>query len=179
MKALSSLVLTLLLASSVVMQTAGRRVADLRGRNLIGGNKIVGNLPKGYEDFSTLWVEYKAPPGYKTNSDDDYNELLIPDKEGKMAVGGHMVFKGKGSEYLSYEYKTAFLIEKANEPIRLIFDTEVVEGVHYHFEGVFLERKADGSAQDNAHLEGSMTKFLNGKKVSENRLRFSPFIIME
>ena len=179
MKVLSILVLTFILSSSAISQPSGRRVADSIGSNFIGGNKIAGDMPKGYEDFLMLWVDYKIPQGYSLNSIDAFRSLLIPDKGGKIVVGGRVVFKGKVSKYLSYEYKSASLIEKANAPIRLIFDTEIVEGVSYHFAGTYLERRGDSSVSENVHLEGVMTKRVNGQKVSENKLRFSPYIILE
>ena len=178
MKPLSTLVLTLILLPSVIAQTSGHRIADAL-RHFIGGNKIVGDFPKGYEEFLVLWVDYKVPQGYNLSSVDAFRSLLIPDKEGKIAVGGRVVFKGKVSEYLSYEYKSASLIEKANEPIKLIFDAEVVEDVSYHFEGTYLEKQGDSSARENVHLEGVMTRLVNGQKVAENKLRFSPYIILE
>lgn len=179
MKGLSILILTLMLSSPAIAQTSGHRVADAVGGNFIGGNKIVGDLPKGYEDFLMLWVDYKVPKGYDVSSNDAYRPLLIPDKEGKIAVGGRVVFKGKASKYLSYEYKSASLIERANEPIRLIFDTEVVEGVSYHFEGTYLGRKGNSSTGNNVQLGGKMTKLVNGQRVAEHTMRFSPYIILE
>jgi hypothetical protein len=174
MKGLSILLLTMTLSLPAIAQTSGHRVADA-----IGGNKIIGDLPKGYEDFLALWVDYNVPKDYHLSSVDAYRSLLVPDKEGKIAVGGRVVFKGKASRYLSYEYKSALLVEKPGESIKLIFDTEVVEGVSYHFEGTYLERKKDSFAGHSLHLEGVMTRLVNGQRVAENKLRFLPYAILE
>ena len=63
--------------------------------------------------------------------------------------------------------------------MRLVFATKTVEGASYRFDGRYLEDFGKEIAGDGAYLEGKMTKLVNGQAVSENRLRFAPYIMME
>lgn len=59
------------------------------------------------------------------------------------------------------------------------FTTRTRGGTSYRFRGRFLRggvyAEMDSSVWDQPLLEGTLTKFKNGKKVSESRMRFSYF----
>lgn len=59
------------------------------------------------------------------------------------------------------------------------FTTRARAGISYRFTGRFLRggvyAEMDSSVWDQALLEGTLTKFKNGKKISESRMRFSYF----
>lgn len=59
------------------------------------------------------------------------------------------------------------------------FTTRARGGVSYRFAGRFLKggvyAEMDSSVWDQPLLEGTLTKFKNGKKVAESRMRFSYF----
>jgi hypothetical protein len=59
------------------------------------------------------------------------------------------------------------------------FKTRARSGISYSFSGRFLKggvyAEMDSSAWDQPLLEGTLTKFKNGKKIAESRMRFSYF----
>ncbi len=61
----------------------------------------------------------------------------------------------------------------------LTFSTRARGGTSYKFAGRFLKggvyAEMDSSVWDQPLLEGTLTKFKNGKKVAESRMRFSYF----
>ena len=61
----------------------------------------------------------------------------------------------------------------------LTFTTAVRQGTSYRFTGRFLKggvfAELDSSAWDQPILEGTLSKFKNGKKVTESRMKFSYF----
>ena len=174
----------------VVEGHSSHRVADALGGGYIGGNKIAGDRPKGYEDFLVLWVDFNPAafrkfPLTKQSMKQSVQESLYPDSQGRIAVGGRVVFKGlrhpQGSstsdgEYLSFEFSEAYLIDLDARPIGLIFDTAPIDGVHYHFEGKYVD---DKTGRDGVHLEGTMRKLRNGEKLTETDLSFVPYNIIE
>ena len=186
MKLLLILTVILILSPPAVAQNSENRVAEALGGDYIGGNKIVGESPAGYEDFLVMWVDdigicRKDVPVNR-------RENLLPDRSGRIAVCGRVVFKGwrypqggsdSDGKYLSYEFKEAYLIERKGGPVRLAFDTKAVNGVSYHFEGVYLQNRNNQSGDGGAHLEGKGRKLQNGRKITETTLRFSPYIIIE
>lgn len=62
---------------------------------------------------------------------------------------------------------------------RLTFKTRARGGTSYSFTGRFLRggvyAEMDSSVWDQSLLEGTLTKFKNGKKIAESRIRFSYF----
>lgn len=62
---------------------------------------------------------------------------------------------------------------------KFTFTTRAIRGTSYSFSGRFLKGGAyaemDSTLWDQALLEGTLTKFKNGKKVTESRMRFSYF----
>jgi hypothetical protein len=61
----------------------------------------------------------------------------------------------------------------------ITFTTRARSGISYKFSGRFLKggvyAEMDSSVWDQPLLEGTLTKFKNGKKVAESRMRFSYF----
>jgi hypothetical protein len=61
----------------------------------------------------------------------------------------------------------------------LTFTTRARRGTSYSFKGRFLKdgvyAEMDSSLWNQSMLEGTLTKFKNGKKVAESRMRFSYF----
>ena len=164
-------------------QTPATRVADLVGGKYVSGNIITGPPPAGYERFLVMWVD---DPGIcRRDVHVNLRENFLPDAAGRIAICGRVVFQGKNfpqggsvadGKYLSYEFKDAHLIDLKGTPVRLEFITRTVEGVYYRFHGTYLEHQ---NATEGMYLEGNMTKFVNGQRVSENKLRFSRYVIME
>src|SRR4051794_8793173 len=57
----------------------------------IGGSKLYGSPPEGYEDLLALWVDDRSQRGFLGRN---YRRYLIPDKNGMIPVLGRLVFKG-------------------------------------------------------------------------------------
>lgn len=61
----------------------------------------------------------------------------------------------------------------------LTFKTQSRGGISYSFSGRFLKggvfAEMDSAAWNDSFLEGTLTRFKNGKKVAESRMRFSYF----
>ena len=61
----------------------------------------------------------------------------------------------------------------------ITFRTRTRAGISYGFRGRFLKggvyAEMDSSVWDQPLLEGTLTKFKNGKKIAESRMRFSYF----
>ena len=173
----------LFLSLPTIAQTPGTRVADLVGGKYISGNKIAGQPPAGYKRFLVMWVD---DPGIcRRDLHVNTKENFLPDATGRIAICGRVVFQGKhfpkgGSvadgKYFSYEFKEAYLVDLKGTPVRLEFITRTVDGVHYRFNGTYLEPRNENQA---VYLEGNITKFANGQRLTETKLRFVPYVIME
>jgi len=158
------------------------RVADSEGGKYIGGYRIAGQPAAGYQRFLVMWVD---DPGI-CHRDLHVNtkERYLPDKSGRIAICGRVVFKGNNfpdasvpdREYLSYEFKEAYLIDIKEKRIRLELATETVDGVYYRFSGDYVEPP---NMTGNIYLMGNMSRFLNGQAVSLMTLGFSRYGIVE
>jgi hypothetical protein len=186
MRLLTVLTTMLLLSSLAKGQTNNSRVPDALGYGYIGGNQIAGKHPKCYQDFLVMWVDRIGI--CRRDAAVNRRQNLLPGASGRISVCGRVVFKGwrypqgdtdSDGKYRSYEFKEAYLIDLGEEPVRLVFDTRELDGVGYHFEGVYLEKRRVQSDDESIHLEGEMTKFLSGRKVSQAKLHFSPYRIIE
>jgi len=111
----------------------------------------------------------------------------MPDSQGRISVAGRVVFKGprypdgdgmSDGRYTWYEFKDAYLVERTEEPVKLIFDTEVVNGVSYHFEGGYIEA-GTSSKEGKVHLIGLMSQIRAGNNVTATTLPFQPFQMLE
>jgi len=169
--------------SLTAAQTPATRVADLVGGKYIGGNKLTGQAPSGYEKFLVMWVD---DPGIcRPDLHVNYRQNYLPDPAGRISICGRVVFQGikfpKGDsvadgKYLSYEFKEAYLFDLRGMPVRLQFVTQTIAGVSFRFNGSYLETPNE---TDAAYLEGKMSKLVNGQLESETKLRFAPFFIIE
>ena len=176
-------IFVLCLSLPIAGQTPATRVADLVGGKYISGNKITEQTPAGFERFLVMWVD---DPGIcRRDVHVNIKENFLPDAAGKIAVCGRIVFQGKNfprggsvadGKYLTYEFKSAYLVDLKEAPVRLELITVTLDGVHYRFGGTYLEQP---NGNDAVYLEGNMTKFVNGQRVSETKLRFSPYVIIE
>lgn len=175
------LIATLILCS--ISQTPATRVADVLGGKYISGNKIAGQPPAGYERFLVMWVD---DPGIcRKDLDVRTRENYLPDTSGRIAVCGRIVFEGKNfpnggsvadGNYLMYTFKEAYLIDLKEKPVLLEVVTQEVDGVYYRFSGTYAEHP---SSTSNVYLFGNMSRFVDGKLVSENTMGFAPFNIIE
>lgn len=151
-----------------------QRIADAYTHEYIGGHKIVGEPPSGYEGFLMLWVDDCRLFGIKPD----------PNPGSTMVVCGRVVFKGprypKGGsaadgKYLSYEFGDAHLVYREGQEVRLVFDTLAVDHVRYHFGGVFDEIEGKGSGGEKKHLSGLMTRIVESQGTIDTKLSFSAY----
>ena len=186
MRLVTVLTTMLLLSSLAESQTHSSRVAGALGHGYIGGNKIAGKHPKGYQQFLVMWVDEIGI--CRRDVPVNRRENFVPDASGRISVCGRVVFKDwrylhgdsdSDGKYRSYEFKEAYLIDLGEGPVRLAFDARELDGVGYHFEGIYLEKGNAQPDEGSIHLEGEMSKFQRGRKVSQAKLRFSPYWIIE
>lgn len=85
-----------------------------------------------------------------------------------------IVGKGRNKRitgYVSTRVRYNFIsVKLTNE--RLTFTTRTISGVHYRFDGRILKIKAEEGDYYYPELEGTLTKFRNGKMASEVTSRF-------
>lgn len=115
---------------------------------------ISGNKPAGFEDVSEMWLE---------TMDDDLRGKKTPVKK-----NGGIEFGQK-----DYAMRKIFFDGKSWS-----FETVVVDGVSFSFNGRFAKPRLDshGAALGDNVLQGRLIKFVNGKKTAEADLIFS-FVI--
>jgi hypothetical protein len=109
---------------------------------------IVGTPPNEFSDFSAINLNAK--------------------KLRRIPAPGYQTNDGK-----SFRFKT-LVVKRDN----FTFTTVVVRGVSYGFTGKFLKGgnfAAAWSGDEDPVLEGTLTKFRDGKKVAEAKLKFSYF----
>jgi hypothetical protein len=130
---------------------------------------VVGNLPTGFENFSTFIVEYL--PNQEQNE-----RLLMPDKHGFIPTTGRLITKNG----VSYKFKNSKLIERMRS-IELNFDTEAVEGISYSFMGKYFYNAREVRAKDKiigyVELEGLLTKLKDGRKVAQAKIGLEQNVI--
>jgi hypothetical protein len=172
--------------SAIPRQTPGRKVLNSKGRDYIGGNKIISRIPEGYEDFLLLWVDSLCI--CRKNVDcDDIRGNLTPDRNGRIAVCGRVVFKqphhqgGSDSddEYLSYEFAEAHLIDIRGKPIQLVIRTKQRDGISYRFIGEYFEKPQTDVEGSRIHMKGKMTKLKDQRLISKTEIAFTPYNIIE
>ena len=109
---------------------------------------IVGTPPNEFSDFSAINLNAK--------------------KLRRIPPSGYQTNDGK-----SYRFKT-LVVKRDN----FTFTTVPVRGVSYSFAGKFLKGgnfAASWSGDEDPVLEGTLTKFRDGKKLAEAKLKFSYF----
>lgn len=120
-----------------------------------GDYTILGQNPKGFEDFDYLSV---ITSEYDEKSDKN------------------IAVKPKGLIKTKIEFKFTW-INIANKKISLV--TRAKKGVSYQFDGKFVDEEAtlkDENGNDyteQVFLKGRLTKWLNGKKIAESKVKFS------
>lgn len=120
-----------------------------------GDYYIIGENPKGFEDFQYLSVSTR-----------DYSEKL----EKVVAV------KPYGLIETEKEFKFSWLNITGK---RISFVTKTRQGVSYQFDGKFIEaeeveyRIKDEVLTDTAVLKGRLTKWRNGKKIAEAKVKLA------
>lgn len=117
-----------------------------------GGNySIIGDLPKGFEDFDTLSIvtrDYETEP-------EDVDGIPIPPN---------------GYVFTSKEFKFT-RINIAGKQIT--FETQTKKGISYRFAGKFVdEPKATDEETDYPELVGRLIKMRDGKKIAESKVSF-------
>lgn len=120
--------------------------------------KLTANPPDGFKDFDYFRVAYL--PGQE-----EHESLLLPDSAGYIPTTGELSIKGGAV----FRFKRSNLLEGRAE-VRLEFATEEVESISYSFKGQYIKEGkrtvAEGGIQ-YIGLEGILTKYKNGLKVSE------------
>jgi len=109
---------------------------------------IVGTPPNEFSDFSAINLNAK--------------------KLRRIPAPGYQTNDGK-----SFRFKT-LVVKRDN----FTFTTVAVRGVSYGFTGKFLKGgnfAAAWSGDEDPVLEGTLTKFRDGKKLAEAKLKFSYF----
>jgi len=118
-----------------------------------GNYALYDEAPKGFEDFDTLSVVTRV-----------YTDKY-PDG---------IAVKPQGSLLMKREFK--FSRTNIDEQ-RISFVTEAKKGVSYQFDGKFVEEKVKtkedgGEYEQTIVLKGRLTKWLDGKKTAEAKVRF-------
>lgn len=112
---------------------------------------IIGDLPKGFEDFDTLRIVTRD---YETDPEDVDGIPISP----------------KGYVLTSKEFKFT-RINIAGKQIS--FKTQTRKGISYQFAGKFVdEPKASDEKRDYPELVGRLTKKRDGKKIAESKISF-------
>ncbi|HEX8735830.1 MAG TPA: hypothetical protein VF721_10930 [Pyrinomonadaceae bacterium] len=124
-----------------------------------GAYYIIGDAPKGFEDFSNIGIittDFAAE-----QAPESYDNQIPP----------------KGFIFTDEKFNFT-RINIGNR--RITFETETKKGVSYKFVGEFIEEKtieyktADGSEGiDYAVLKGRLTKWRGGKKIAEAKANFA------
>src|SRR5580693_7021653 len=65
-----------------------------------------------------------------------------------------------------------FTLRVFKAAVRLVFETKVIDGVHYHFEGTYMaDSGTDLTRLGGVHLEGSLTKLINSQSAGATKIR--------
>jgi hypothetical protein len=117
-----------------------------------GDYALYGKAPKGFEDFDTLNITARVYT-------DDYPDGIAVKPQGALFM------------------KKEFRFSRTNINVkRISFVTKSRQGVSYQFDGKFVEEKVTYK-QNEEHeqtivLKGRLTKWLNGVKTAEAKVRF-------
>jgi len=120
-----------------------------------GDYTIIGQNPKGFEDF-------------------DYLSVITFEYDEKS--GENIAVKPKGLVQTKKEFKFTW-INIADR--RISFITQAKKGISYQFDGMFVREEIklkDESGEnytEQAVLKGRLIKWLNGKKIAESKVKFS------
>ncbi|CAN5287935.1 hypothetical protein BH20ACI1_BH20ACI1_18500 [soil metagenome] len=120
----------------------------------VGGfYSIIGELPKGFEDFEEISVTIMD---YENASEEtDYEGISIPPK-------GYLLQAEK-----EFNFTRISLTNKL-----MAFETQTVKGISYKFSGKFLEKAPFWNFDSETPvLEGHLVKFKKGKKAAESNVR--------
>lgn len=146
-----------------------------------GPYRIHGKIPSGFEGFYEFEL---SPPSQNTR------ESVKSD--GKLAIAGALFLRpsefgrrvrtesrgelnvdGAFSEVnvVRLGFKSATLIQQPASSTELEFETESIQGVRYVFKGIFIDSfLLPGGPYIS--LRGTLTKFKQGRRVSESELSF-------
>lgn len=118
--------------------------------DVTGDYYIIGDLPKGFEDFGEMSI---TTTDYENVSEEnDYKGTPIPPE---------------GFVFMKKKYNFA-RINIANK--RIAFQTETKKGISYKFIGKFIDDQ-NYSDEDYTDLEGRLTKMRDGKKIAESKVK--------
>ena len=124
---------------------------------------IIGKAPKGFEDFEYLEI-----------TTDAYDEKT--DKVKPIYPEGFVLSKSK------FSFSKIYINNKI-----VSFETETRKGISYKFTGMFFEHDEQKTwtsfdydektpyQEEYIYLEGSLTKFRDGKKIAEKKIKFTVY----
>jgi hypothetical protein len=121
---------------------------------------IVGDLPKGFEDFDTFNVRNK---NYESEDESEYGKLIAP--QGSVDTGKEFDFSK---------------ISIGNDQIQ--FETVSVKGISYSFSGKYTVTRNFIYFEPEEKLqvlEGRLIKKRGGKKIAEAQVKFGWFAELE
>ncbi|MGI8640639.1 MAG: hypothetical protein ACR2MG_11935 [Pyrinomonadaceae bacterium] len=117
-----------------------------------GDYYIIGDLPKGFEDFEDLNITTRD---YENASEEnDYQGTIIPPE-------GFILTKKE------YKFTRINIADK-----QLAFETETKKGISYKFVGKFTDEANYEEDEEYVVLEGRLIKMRDGKKIAESKIRF-------
>jgi hypothetical protein len=120
-----------------------------------GDYSLIGDKPKGFEDLSEMSIV--------TNFYNSKTDKVIP-------------IKPYGWIWMTKKFKFSWL-NIANK--RISFVTQSKKGVSYQFDGKFVEEEIklkdenDEEYTEKVVLKGRLTKWRDGKKIAESKVKFS------
>jgi hypothetical protein len=116
-----------------------------------------------FDPDGTFWIHGNAPADFS-----DFDSINLNAKRAR-----HLESPGLRMRTTVYRYRT-LVVKRDN----FTFTTMTVRGVFYTFSGKFLKGgvySAGDLDDETPVLEGTLTKFRDGKKVAEANLKFTYF----
>jgi len=119
--------------------------------------------PARFDPDGTFWIKGNAPTDFS-----DFDSINLNAKRAR-----YLEPPGLRMRTTVYRYKT-LVVKREN----FTFTTMTVRGVFYTFSGKFLRGGVYGAGDfddETPVLEGTLTRFRDGKKVAEANLKFTYF----
>ena len=125
---------------------------------------VTGQAKERFDPSGSFWIEGEPPAEFKDFGGINWN----PRRLRRLPASGVQLNNGA-----NFRFRT--ITVKQNN---FTFTTTTLRGVSYSFAGKFLKGgdfAATWTGEDTPVLEGVLTKFKNGKKIAEEKLKFIYF----